>query len=219
MKNLAHSASLHSKEKIGPSKSGIKHLGLRLIRFGHSPCTPRQRLPLQRRSGCRVNSNERGHALAKEFSPSRCGRIFPLFFRVMRVGLLTGRCINRPESGLSGPIFCVSGATGSSGWRFDTFGKAQGIRSSVWALGYPLLMAWRVLRIWAYGVMLLSLPVSIRDALRAQVWPPASPAVSGKWPATRAVLRVRGMGRMVFSAGLVSLSTRPSVRKICSPSQ
>ena len=32
---------------------------LRSIRFGHSPCTPRQRLPLQTRSGCRVNSNER----------------------------------------------------------------------------------------------------------------------------------------------------------------
>ena len=32
---------------------------LRSIRFGHSPCTPRQRLPLQTLSGCRVNSNER----------------------------------------------------------------------------------------------------------------------------------------------------------------
>ena len=27
MKNLAHSASLHSRENIAPSKSGIKHLG------------------------------------------------------------------------------------------------------------------------------------------------------------------------------------------------
>jgi hypothetical protein len=26
--NLAHSASFHSKEKIAPSNSGIKHLGL-----------------------------------------------------------------------------------------------------------------------------------------------------------------------------------------------
>lgn len=43
-------------------------------------------------------------ALAKAFSRSGCGRIFPLFSRVMRVGLLTGP---RPEgrtSVLSGPI-------------------------------------------------------------------------------------------------------------------
>ena len=28
MKNLAHSASFHSKEQIAPSKAGIKHLGV-----------------------------------------------------------------------------------------------------------------------------------------------------------------------------------------------
>jgi APA family basic amino acid/polyamine antiporter len=28
VKNLAHSASLHSQDKIAPSKSGIKHLGI-----------------------------------------------------------------------------------------------------------------------------------------------------------------------------------------------
>ena len=36
---------------------------LRFIGFEHSPVNPRQRLPRQTRSGCRVNSIERGHAL------------------------------------------------------------------------------------------------------------------------------------------------------------
>jgi len=44
-------------------------------------------------------------ALAKAFSRSRCGRIFSLFSRVMRVGLSPGRCARWPQSGLSGPIF------------------------------------------------------------------------------------------------------------------
>jgi hypothetical protein len=44
-------------------------------------------------------------ALAKAFSRSGCGRIFPLFSRVMRVRLLTGPRAVRPRSGLSGPIF------------------------------------------------------------------------------------------------------------------
>src|SRR6056297_637223 len=44
-------------------------------------------------------------ALAKAFSRSGCGRIFPLFARVMRVGLSTGRGTRRAEVGLSGPIF------------------------------------------------------------------------------------------------------------------
>ena len=44
-------------------------------------------------------------ALAKAFSRSGCGRIFPLFSRVMRVGLSTGPGARRPGSGLSGPIF------------------------------------------------------------------------------------------------------------------
>ncbi len=44
-------------------------------------------------------------ALAKAFSRSGCGRIFPLFSRVMREGLSTGPCARRPESVLSGPIF------------------------------------------------------------------------------------------------------------------
>ena len=44
-------------------------------------------------------------ALAKAFSRSGCGRIFPLFSRVMREGLSTGPCAGRLGSGLSGPIF------------------------------------------------------------------------------------------------------------------
>ena len=44
-------------------------------------------------------------ARAKAFSPFGCGRIFPLFSRVMRVGLSTGPCAERPESVLSGLIF------------------------------------------------------------------------------------------------------------------
>src|SRR3954453_20497248 len=35
MKNLAHSASFHSTEKIAPSKAGIKHL-MRSFEFGES---------------------------------------------------------------------------------------------------------------------------------------------------------------------------------------
>jgi hypothetical protein len=41
----------------------------------------------------------------KAFSRSGCGRIFPLFSRVMREGLSTGSDARWPESGLSGPIF------------------------------------------------------------------------------------------------------------------
>ena len=44
-------------------------------------------------------------APAKAFSRSGCGRIFPLFSRVMREGLSTGPCAGRHGSGLSGPIF------------------------------------------------------------------------------------------------------------------
>ena len=44
-------------------------------------------------------------ALAKAFSRSGCGRIFPLFSRVMRAGLRTGLGVTRPETGLSGAIF------------------------------------------------------------------------------------------------------------------
>ena len=44
-------------------------------------------------------------ALAKAFSRSGCGRIFPLFSRVMREGLLTGTWVSMPKGVLSGPIF------------------------------------------------------------------------------------------------------------------
>ena len=44
-------------------------------------------------------------APAKAFSRSGCGRIFPLFSRVMREGLSTGPGGKWPGSGLSGPIF------------------------------------------------------------------------------------------------------------------
>ena len=43
--------------------------------------------------------------LAKVFSQSGCGRIFPLFSGVMGVRLLTGAFPTGPESVLSGPIF------------------------------------------------------------------------------------------------------------------
>ena len=44
-------------------------------------------------------------ALAKAFSRSGCGRIFPLFSRVMRERLSTGLWAKRSESALSAPIF------------------------------------------------------------------------------------------------------------------
>jgi hypothetical protein len=46
-------------------------------------------------------------ALAKAFSRSGCGRIFPLSSRVMRVGLSTGLVARRRGSRLSGPVFSV----------------------------------------------------------------------------------------------------------------
>ena len=44
-------------------------------------------------------------ALAKAFSPSGSGRIFPLFSKVMREGLSTDPGTRRLGSGLSGSIF------------------------------------------------------------------------------------------------------------------
>ncbi len=44
-------------------------------------------------------------ARAKAFSRSGCGRIFPLFSRVMWEGLSTAAGARRPERGLSGAIF------------------------------------------------------------------------------------------------------------------
>ena len=44
-------------------------------------------------------------ALAKAFSRSGCGRIFPVFSRVMREGLSTGLGARMAGSGLSKPIF------------------------------------------------------------------------------------------------------------------
>jgi len=46
----------------------------------------------------------RSAALKKSFSRHGDGRIFLLFSRVMRDGLSTGPCAERPESVLSGPI-------------------------------------------------------------------------------------------------------------------
>ena len=45
--------------------------------------------------------------LAKAFSRSGCGRIFPLYSRVMREGLFTGLGARRPEYVLSGQILSV----------------------------------------------------------------------------------------------------------------
>ncbi len=44
-------------------------------------------------------------ALAKAFSRSGCGRIFPLYSRVMRAGLSTGPGVSWRGSRLSGPVF------------------------------------------------------------------------------------------------------------------
>ena len=65
---------------------------------------------------CKINSLRTGEgwisgpsppplASAKAFSRSGCGRIFPLFSRVMRTGLLTCPGARRDASVLSGPIF------------------------------------------------------------------------------------------------------------------
>jgi len=60
--------------------------------------------------------------------------------------------------------------------------------------------------------MSLILQVSISEAMRPQAMPPSS------WPAKSAFLRLSVMGRIRFSTLLLSISTRPSVRKVCSPS-
>ena len=60
-----------------------------------------------------------------------------------------------------------------------------------------------------------SLRATIRrdEPMRPQVRPPSS------CPAKSAFFLFRAIGRMRFSTGLESISTRPSWRKVCSPSQ
>ncbi len=43
--------------------------------------------------------------LEKRFSRSDCGRIFPLYSRVMREGLFTNLRAKKPKSALSLPVF------------------------------------------------------------------------------------------------------------------
>ncbi len=78
-------------------------------------------------------------ALAKAFSRSGCGRIFSLFSRVMREGLLTGLSARRSGSVLSGPIFSGPVNRAQSGserhaieiMRFNSGAHCGGVRSSV----------------------------------------------------------------------------------------
>ncbi len=65
----------------------------------------------------------------------------------------------------------------------------------------------------ACGLTPFILQVSISKALTAQFSAPAS------WPAKRALLRFRAMGRIVLSTVLLSISMRPSVRKRPRPSR
>ena len=66
------------------------------------------------------------------------------------------------------------------------------MRSSICDLGWLLVTVSIVARRWACGSMPVILQVSICEAMRAQLRPPAS------WPATRALLRFRVIGPMVF---------------------
>lgn len=61
---------------------------------------------------------------------------------------------------------------------------------------------------YANGSTALSLQVSISEAMVAQLSAPAS------CPAKRAFFRFNAIGRMVLSTVLLSISTRPSVRKV-----
>ena len=65
-------------------------------------CVPTGRCP---REGSTAVAFPPPLSLAKAFSRSGCGRIFPLFSGVMRVGLSTVPTASRHRSGLSGSIF------------------------------------------------------------------------------------------------------------------
>ncbi len=65
----------------------------------------------------------------------------------------------------------------------------------------------------ACGLTLLSLAVSMSDAMIAQLAPPSS------LPAKSAFLRLKAMGRIERSTVLVSISMRPSRKNRESPSQ
>ncbi|EEW23705.1 hypothetical protein Rsw2DRAFT_3356 [Rhodobacter ferrooxidans] len=75
-----------------------------------SSLAPAQRIEGARLDTLRITSATEGAvipplALAKAFSRSGCGRIFPLFSGVMREGLSTGPVARTPESGLWAQVF------------------------------------------------------------------------------------------------------------------
>ena len=72
------------------------------------------------------------------------------------------------------PGWTVSGSSAPSGFQLDGFCKAQGMRSSMRDAVWPLAMAVRVARKYAYGSTSFSLQVSIKEAMRAHVRPPSS---------------------------------------------
>lgn len=59
---------------------------------------------------------------AKAFSPSGCGRIFPLFSRVVRDGLSAAPAARWPGSGVSGRIFSGPHECAVSVFRMEAFG-------------------------------------------------------------------------------------------------
>jgi hypothetical protein len=79
----------------------------------------------------------------------------------------------------------------------------HGSRLSIWLCLWPWTMAVSVADSYAWGSTPFILQVSISEAMTAQFSAPAS------WPAKRAFLRFRAMGRMVRSTVLLSISTRP----------
>ena len=73
-------------------------------------------------------------ALEESFSRPGCGRIFPLFSRVMRVGLLTGGGARRPESVLSEPIFSKADDCADLVLSFKTLNMNGYFQKSFWSV-------------------------------------------------------------------------------------
>ena len=87
------------------SGAGIGRMALAIVCCGRRKFVKINYFNILSGEGCLSDPSPPPLAFAKAFSRFGCGRIFPLFSRVMRVGLSTGGGARRPASCLLGPIF------------------------------------------------------------------------------------------------------------------
>ena len=127
----------------------------------------------------------------------------------MRGDVVPARAHCRPPRKRRVTTLRVKGVTGDrqSGY----WAKFQGMRSSTCDMGCMSMIRRSVTVRYVCGLTPLSLQVPSSEAHRAQVLAPSS------LPANSAFFRVNGIGRIAFSTGLVSISTRPSSRKRVRP--